>query len=264
MAKAKTKAKRRGSSRAGRPRIEGERYANGRLKPRGPNETVVSKRRAGDAEAGEHPLDFALSQKWITERQHRDAMTYRSAYQFAHIGGPRMSTGSLPEVPESELPPLEVLIRNLSQIPDADITAAWDKFFGGGEEPAAQPDDSKALKQWKVLNLTLTQAERQQLFQVAVLGSWPFWMPKLASEHALGRQDVERRDALMGALGGVARALRPPKPPRATIAPVPHRPDRRAATDVPVRYETADGQQVRPESMHGRPFEVVVTQRRRG
>lgn len=263
MAK-KTKKRRVGSSKAGRPRIVGERYANGRLKPRGPNETVVAKRKAGDAEAGEHPLDFALSQKWITERQHRDAMTYRSAYQFAHIGGPRMSSGSLPEVPESELPSLEVLIRNLSQIPDADIAAAWDKFFGGAEEPDLQPDDSKAMARWKVLNVTLTPAERQQLFQVAVLGSWPFWMPKMASDHALGRQDIERKEALMGALVGVARALRPAKQPKATITPVPHRPSRRAATEVPVRYETADGQQVQPESMHGRPFEVVVTQRRRG
>jgi hypothetical protein len=263
MAK-KTKAKRRGSSKAGRPRIEGERYANGRLKPRGPNETVVAKRRAGDAEAGEHPLDFALSQKWINERQHRDAMAYRSAYQYAHIGGPRMSSGSLAEVPESELPPLEVLIRNLSQIPDADITAAWDKFFGGGDEPALQRDDGKAMKTWKLLNLTLTAAERQQIFEVAVLGSWSFWMTRQASDHALGRQDQERKAALMGALGGVARALRPPRPPQARITAVPHRPSRRSATEVPVRYETADGEAVTPQSMHGRPFEVVVTQRRRG
>lgn len=258
------KTKRRGSSKAGRPRKEGERYANGRLKPRGPNETVIAKRKAGDAAAGEHPLDFALSQQWITERQHRDAMAYRSAYQSAHIGGPRMSLASLPEVPENELPPLEVLIRNLSQIPDADITAAWDKFFGGEDEQGARPDDTKAMQRWKVLNLTLTPLERQQLFQVAVMGSWPFWMPKQASDRALGRQDEERKVALMGALGGVARALRPPKPPQALITPVPHRQSRRTAVEIPVRYETAEGIEVRPESMHGRPFEVVVASRRRG
>src|SRR3569833_1199420 len=94
--------KHKGSSKAGRPRKEGDRYPSGKLRPPAPNEVTQAKRKAGDAEAGEHPLDFAFSQKWITERDHRAATAYRSAYDGAHIGGPRMSHGSLPEVVPSE------------------------------------------------------------------------------------------------------------------------------------------------------------------
>ena len=108
--------KARGSSKAGRPRKEGPRYPSGDLRPLGPNAMTVEKRKAGDAAAGEHPLDFALSQKWISERDHRAAMAYRSAYDGAHIGGPRLSKGSLCEVE-----PPETLELNFSQLSDAEI-----------------------------------------------------------------------------------------------------------------------------------------------
>lgn len=254
----KTKMKRMGSSKAGRPRKEGERYPNGRLKPAGPNETVVAKRKAGDAEAGEHPLDFALSQKWITERQHRDAMAYRSIYQGAHIGGPKLSLGSLMEVP-----PQEALTMNWSQMSDGEITEIFDAVFSE-DMPTGSPEEAnaKALARWRILNQHLSAAERQQIFTVSVMGSWPFWMTKAASAVTLGAQDRERRDALFGAINGVGRALRPPKR-EATITPVPHQPKRRPATEVAVRYEDQFGHEVQPRSMHGRPFEVAVNARRR-
>ena len=253
----KTK-KRRGSSKAGRPRKEGERYANGRLKPAGPNETVVAKRRAGDAEAGEHPLDFALSQKWITERQHRDAMAYRSIYNSAHIGGPKLSLGSLTEVP-----PQEALTMNWSQMTDGEITEIFDAVFGD-VQPPANPEEANALalKHWRLLNAHLSSPERQQLFLVSVMGSWPFWMTKVAADKALGAQDKERRDALFGAINGVGRALRPPKR-EATITPVPHKPTRRPAIEVEVQYQDQFGHAVTPKSERGRPFEVAVAARRR-
>jgi hypothetical protein len=254
---AKRKTKRRGSSNAGRPRKEGERYANGRLKPSGPNATVVEKRRAGDAEAGEHPLDFALSQKWITERQHRDAMAYRSIYQSAHIGGPRLSLGSLTEVP-----PHEALTMNWSQMTDAEITEIFDAVFGE-DMPPLNPEEAhaQALKHWRLLNAHLSPAERQQLFLVSVMGSWPFWMTKAASETALGSQDRDRRDTLFGAINGVGRALRPPKRP--TIQPVPYTRFRKPGVEVPVRYQDQHGQPVTPRSKDGRAFEVATVARRR-
>lgn len=251
-----TKRKRRGSSKAGRPRKEGERYANGRLKPAGPNAMVIEKRRAGDAEAGEHPLDFALSQKWITERQHKDAMVYRSIYQEAHIGGPRLSLATLTEVP-----PQEALTMNWSQMSDAEITEIFDAVFSE-DMPPTNPEQANALalKHWRLLNAHLSPSERQQLFLVSVMGSWPFWMTKAASDKALGVQDRERRDALFGAINGVGRALRPPR--KSTISSVPHKPQRKPSTEVPVRYENQHGEPVTPKSMHGRPFEVAVAVRR--
>ena len=257
------RSKRRGSSKAGRKRIAGERYANGRLKPRGPNATVIAKRKAGDAEAGEHPLDFALSQSWITERQHRDAMAYRTAYSWAHIGGPRLGSGSPQEVPEETMPPLEVQMRNLSQIPDADIAAAWDKYFSEGEAEPSGRADVNTLTIWIELNRALSADERQQLFLVSIIGSWPFWMTRRSAGKELGSQDQRRLQSLLSGIARVGQVLHPPRP-AATILPVPHKPARKPSTEVPVRYETTDGEPVTPQSMHGRPFEVVVTQRRRG
>ena len=254
----KRKTKRRGSSKAGRPRKEGERYANGRLKPSGPNATVIEKRRAGDAEAGEHPLDFALSQGWVTEQQHRDAAAYRGIYQSAHIGGPRLSIGSLTEVP-----PAETLRLNWSQMSDTEIVEIFDAVFSDDyRPPGSEGVPAQALARWRILNAHLSAAERQELFLVSVMGSWPFWMVKTASEKALGAQDRERKEALFGAITGVGKALRPPKS-AATITPVPHKPTPRPSTEVPVRYENQHGEPVTPKSMHGRPFAVAVATRRR-
>lgn len=251
------KRKRRGSSKAGRPRKDGERYANGRLKPTGPNATVIEKRRAGDAEAGEHPLDFALSQGWVTEQQHRDAAAYRGIYQSAHIGGPRLSLGSLTEVP-----PAETLRLNWSQMSDAEIVEIFDAVFSEDYKPPGQNGPAPmALERWRKLNAHLSAEERQQLFLVSVMGSWPLWMVKAASDKALGARDQERKAALFGAITGVGKALRPPK--GSTITPVPHKPPPRPATEVPVRYENQHGEPITPKSMHGRPFEVTVATRRR-
>lgn len=251
--------KKKGSTAAGRPRKEGDRYPSGKLKPRGPNAMVLAKRRAGDESGGEHPLDFALAREWITERQHRDAMSYRSAFNHAHIGGPRLSSGSLVEVP-----PSEELRMNWSQLSDEEIAEIFDKVFSAEPAPEDRAKlDAAALERWKRLNAALTASEREEMFMVCVLGSWPFWMPKKAQAYAMGAKDVAKEGSLMSALVAVGRAMRPPKPTGgATITPVPFKPSRVGRSEQPVRYETEDGREVTPESEHGAPFEVTILRKR--
>lgn len=254
MARRKTK----GSSKAGRPRKSGARYPNGKLKPQGPNDAILAKRKAGDAQAGEHPLDFALSRQWITEQMHRDAMSYRSAFNMSHIGGPKLSCGSLAEVP-----PAESLRMNWSQMSDDEITAIFDAVFSGEIEPEDRPKlEAAALERWKRLNVALKAIEREELFRVCVLGSWPFWMPKKASDRALGVKDMLKEEHLMHGLSAIARALRPPRPRKAKIISMPYKRPRSGRTEVPVRYETEAGYEVAPESMDGKPFEVTILRRR--
>lgn len=255
----KRKRKARGSSKAGRPRKEGDRYPSGKLKPPGPNERVIVKRKAGDADAGEHPLDFALSQGWLDERLHRTAMDYRDAYGRAHLyGAPRLALGGL-----SEAMPSEALKLKWAEMSDADIVEIFDEVFNV-EAPPEDKDAgaAKAWLRWKMLNNSLRPDEREELFRVAILGSWPFWMPKAASDLALGANDQRKRSLLLSALEGASRAMRPPKP-KATITPLPDQPKRAAKTEVPVRYETPDGQEVQPTSRKGVSFEVVERVRRR-
>lgn len=250
--------KSRGSSKAGRPRQDGDRYPSGKLKPRGPNDTVIAKRRAGDASAGEHPLDFALSREWITERQHKDAAAYRAAFNVSHIGGPRLSSGSLIEVP-----PSETLRMNWSQMSDAEIADIFDRVFSGDYLPEDRPKlEAAALERWKRLNVALTPLEREEMFLVCVLGSWPFWMPKKASDHALGVKDLLKEGRLMSGLGAVARALRPPKAKAGTITPVPFRRSRADRSEVAVRYETEEGIEIVPEGQRGNAFEVAILRKR--
>lgn len=252
------KSRRKGSSKAGRPRKEGERYPSGKLKTAGPNSSVLEKRKIGDVSAGEHPLDFALSQKWITERQHKDAMSYRAAFNFSHIGGPRLSCGSLAEVL-----PSEQLRMNWSQMSDAEIAEIFDRVFSGEPEPEDKLRlEAAALERWKRLNAALTPAERHELFLVCVLGSWPLWMPKRAAGHAMGAKDVLKVADLTFGLAAVGRALRPPKPQQEKITPVPFRRTRSGRSEEAVRYETEEGIEVTPESEHGRPFEVTILRKR--
>lgn len=250
--------KRKGSSKAGRPRKTGDRYPSGKLKPAGPNATVAAKRLIGDAQAGEHPLDFALSREWITERQHKDAMSYRAAFNLSHIGGPRLSCGSL-----AEAPPSEQLRINWSQMTDEEITEIFDRVFSGDVAIEDRPKlEAAALGRWKLLNAALSPSEREELFMVCVLGSWPFWMPKRAGGHALGAKDMLKEQRLFEGLGAVARALRPPRPPGPKITPVPFKRLRTGLSEEPVRYETADGQHVTPESERGAPFSVSILRKR--
>lgn len=255
----RSKIKPRGSSKAGRPRKEGDRYPNGRLKPPGPNERVLEKRRAGDAEAGEHPLDFALSQRWITEQMHRDADAYRQAFGRSHIGlgAPRLGMASLPEVVPSE----ELRI-NWSQMSDAEIVEIFDKVFGDVPPPPNADADKTALGKWREMNAHLSAAEQQEMFKVCIMGSWPFWMVKMASEHALGRQDQQRMEALFGGLQGVANVRRPKRKAEAKITPVPHVPTRSGKSEVAVRYVNEEGIEVGACDKFGRPFEVAVMRRR--
>lgn len=255
---ARKKHKARGSSKAGRPRKSGERFPCGKLRPPEPNARVLEQRKAGDSEAGEHPLDFALSNRWITPEMHRTAMNYVSAYSHAHIGGPRLALGGLCEVV-----PSEELRMNWSEMTDVEIAGIFDDVFN--EMPQAlnpEQQEAASLASWKRLNHVLTPDERQELFLVCVVGSWPLWMPKQASNHALGATDTRKRAALFNALEAVSRALRPPKP-KATITSLPTQRKIVPKSEVQVTYQTEDGVAVEPRSRHGKPFEVTVMRRRR-
>jgi len=122
--------------------------------------------------------------------------------------------------------------------------------------------EAAALAKWKQLNLALSAAEREELFMVCVLGSWPFWMPKRAKDHALGAKDSEKVSDLMLGLSAIGRALRPPKATEARIMPLPFRRTRAGRSEAPVRYVTTDGHEIEPTSQHGVAFEAAILRRR--
>lgn len=252
------KTKRRGSSKAGRPRKEGDRYPSGKLKPPAPNETTLQRRKAGDASAGEHPLDFALSNGWITEQMHRDGSAYRMAFNAAHRGayGPRLALGSLAEVEESES-----LRMNWSQMSDAEIVDIFDRIFNQTAFIDHEKAEEAAMVRWKLLNMNLRPVEREELFMVCVLGSWPLWMPKRSAERALGSKDMCKEASLLDGLSAIRRTLRPQRRAAAIIS-APFKRGRSGRAEQAVRCETQDGEPITPMSEHGAPFEVTILRKR--
>lgn len=258
MSAGKRVGRRKGSSKAGRPRKAGARYPSGKLKPPPPSAVTIAKRRAGDAEAGEHPMDFALSQGWLTPRDHQAATAYRAAFDRSHIGAPRMSCGSL-----NEAVPTEELRVDWSEVSDEEIAEIFDRVFNVTPEMASpEKQEAAALALWKRLNVALAADEREEMFKVCVLGSWPFWMPKMAADKELGIKDRQKVATLLNALGAVSRALRPAKPKGDKITAVPYKATRQGRAEQPVRYETIDGEEVTPMSRSGAPFEVTVLRKR--
>jgi hypothetical protein len=175
-----------------------------------------------------------------------------------HICGPRLSLATL-----SEVTPSEDLRINWSQMTDAEVTEIFDKVFG--DEPLPEESakrDELALGRWRLLNVALAPAEREELFMVCVLGSWPWWMPKEAAGKVLGTRDVDKKTRLTDALTAVGRAMRPPRPRREQIIPLPYRRSRKGRAEATIRYETEDGQKVEPTSERGVPFEAAILRRR--
>jgi hypothetical protein len=94
----------------GRPRLGGDRYPSGKLKPDNqPNAVVVAQRRAllgieegaekVDLSMSENALDLMLARGWITPERHRAARVYASLNRRIVGGLPRMSQASDPAAP---------------------------------------------------------------------------------------------------------------------------------------------------------------------
>ena len=93
-----------GHSRAGRPRKEGPRYANGRLKPPGPNEKVVAHRRmllgepdaaGARLKAAENPLDLMLARGWLQRKEYEAGRAFAALHARARLGMGPVRTAKL-------------------------------------------------------------------------------------------------------------------------------------------------------------------------
>lgn len=178
------------SSRAGRPRIAGERYENGRLKPVGPNPRVVAERRAllgspeakGQAlKAAENALDLALARGWLSKELHQAAQDYAVLHRRGALG----------------LAPIRTI--DPEQGP------------GGGRTPRLA--DAASLYRlshiWQAL--ATTPSVRRMLVEVCVLGAWPKWVIDAAAGKTGALAGVERRSLQIG-LATVHAVMRRPAP----------------------------------------------------
>ena len=178
------------SSKAGRPRAAGERYASGRLKPAGPNLRVVAERRAllgvADAKgqalkAAENALDLALARGWLSKELRQAAEDYAALHRRSALGLTPIRTSNPEQGP------------------------------GGSRAPRAA--DAQALYRlshiWQAL--AATPSVRRTLVEVCVLGAWPKWVIDAAKGDARALTSPERRTLQIG-LATVNAAMSRPAP----------------------------------------------------
>jgi hypothetical protein len=175
--------RRPGAAKAGRKRLDGERYACGKRRPPAPNPKVVALRRAmlggeapspGALAAAENPLDLMLARGWIDEPLHRAAADYAALHRRAALDGPALRRGDFEKVQRS---------------------------FDSG------PGDSAAMAALRALWAELTPAQARSLFETAVCASWPEWMILRLVGKPVPPQHEACRVRLMEALETVRRAL---------------------------------------------------------
>jgi hypothetical protein len=200
--------------RPGRKRKEGARQPAGRLKGPGPTPELLGRRRAiaPDPAMAENPLDAALSHGWLTQKEHRAGRTYAQLFRRAGLDAPRLRTTVMGEARSEAAAELAGLrIRDMS---DAAIGQLWDLAFseqaGLGEAERSRAA-AEALAKWRLINAQLTTGERDGLFSVCVMESWPQWFCQRLAGEALRRAAQAEKRALTDAeLAHIARRFSSP------------------------------------------------------
>lgn len=191
----------------GRPKHDGERYPNGRLKPPLPNAVVLARRHAmfGGAatvtqlKAAESPLSFMRAKGWLSTadtstaegqkrataeitRRAEAAAAYAALYRAAGLDLPTLRTGDLGEAD---------LTRNTGQV-TFDTIARRD------------PDgDPAAMERLRACWNAMTGPERQTLLEVCLMLAWPQWL----ADRINGAGDTVALNRFNRALDTVAAVL---------------------------------------------------------
>ena len=183
---------RKGLSKAGRPKKEGDRYPGGQLKPPGPNPVVLANRRAMlgagvDPARGENALDVALARSWLTEEQHRSARAYARLHRRSGMALPAGARVS--NLGEAAGEMARVAQVGSSYVPVRDLEG-----------------DACAAALLRSLWARLTPQEVRALTDIALLENWPQWV--VLRLRGVNIHDRER-SVLISALETVSAHLDP-------------------------------------------------------
>ena len=198
----------------GRPRKEGERFANGRLKPQGPNARTLEMRAAlGVTDIGQAftPIQIAARQGWLSSDLCRIAATFASIHTLAGLGRSASAVGADREVDAGAAVSGDPSAPSFfATLPHSEVVAIWDAVFSSvGEEPdSRQKREAQAMRQWKAANAAMTPAQRAEVFDVCILDSFPQWI----IQRCAGRMATSwerKRDLLISGLQAIGQALRP-------------------------------------------------------
>lgn len=252
-----------GSSKAGRPRADGERYPGGKLKPRR-NDRAIEARRAivgegMDIALADDPLDFIHAKGWLSTARYRAALAYRDIRRQARLGGPRLDAGGVQETASTT----GLVARSVSDMTSAEITEVFDHVFREAPATTAEEREAAALQRWKRVEAAMSPVERHQVGMICVDLSWTFWITALNMGHELVGRRLADRQAFERGLDAIRAALKPSVKATAERAmavyeTAPQRPVTTAPKRlVDVQYVDEDGEPVAMISQRGRGFSVA-------
>ncbi|QQQ19822.1 hypothetical protein JIP62_06980 [Brevundimonas vitis] len=236
----------------GRPRQDGERYPNGRLKPPGPNARSVEVRQAfGLNKLNQRlvPLDVAHANGWISNEDYLTGLRFASLHRLAGFARPGGTVSSLLEVDVPTEVSLSVTLHAKSffaGLPHAELVALWDRVFDRAERDPVESDQASvtAMLKWKAACSAMTLSERSEVTDVCVNDSFPQWL----IQRSAGREGTaweRKRDLLLSGLGKVRQALRSPRAAEPYTAPQPSaQANGRAYTERTVYVDEETGAQV--------------------
>lgn len=211
---AKTKIRNAGNrSSGGRPRAEGDRYPNGKLRPQKPNARTLEMRAAlGVTDIGQAftPIQIAARQGWLSAEECRTAAMFASIHSLAGLGRSVSAVGAGLEVAAgTDVTGDPSAASFFATLPHSEVVAIWDAVFNTTGDPVDHDARAKkAMQQWKLANAAMTPEQRSEVYDVCILDSFPQWVIQRAAGR-MGTSWEKKRDLLIQGLRAAASALRP-------------------------------------------------------
>lgn len=209
----------------GRPRLDGDRYPSGRLKPIKPNEDVLARRLAicADPKMATCPLDASLANGWITQSEYGAGRVFLSVHVGAGLQSPgaaSMRDNSIPTGTAdlvrpnwAEMTDVQVRAMQWKEFSNKEIAAIWDsalRDMGRADTPTGESDfAARAHQRWRALNAAMTPIERTVVDSFCIREEWPQWI----AERLAGRAQTvheEKREILVSGLQAISRVMRKP------------------------------------------------------
>lgn len=238
----KPRSRRTGNrSGGGRPKKEGDRYPNGRLKAEKPNPAVLARRQliCADPAMATCPLDAAFANGWITQADYGAGRAFLSVHVSAGLDSPGAAAIRDNSIPRGaadqlsqrwgEMTDAQVRGMRWNEFTDKEISAIWDsalRDLDRAADPTAPSDFAvRAHQRWRAMNAAMSSIERVVVDSFCVREEWPQWFVERLAGRVVPIHE-ERRDILISGLRAIAETMRKPKAPvrRDLVLPDPPRP----------------------------------------
>lgn len=243
----------------GRPKLAGDRYPGGKLKPR-KNERLIAAKQAFvgagmDIVLADDPLEFIHAKGWLSHPRYLMAITYAQVRARANMGAPGMDAGGVQET----APTIGLDVR-LSEMTDTELATVFDAVFRDVPMETREDREAKAMARWKKLDGAMTADQRREVQLITIQKSWAWWITDMHAGKIPPPTHMAKRTALEQGLDAMRAVDRPVAPQ--TSAPAHSVAYESAPAPPPAKVEEAlrfvdeTGDEIEMASSRGKTFTV--------